>query len=73
MNWWVEDGQLIPPVPNRANYIHWIEDLLQLSSPPGAAPNTADLHPAVMLDLALCPKTRVIPDCPNALLGSVFS
>ena len=34
--WWVADGQLIPPVPNRANYIHWIEDLLRLSSPPGA-------------------------------------
>ena len=35
-DWWVPDGQLIPPVPNRLNYIHWIEDLLRLSSPPGA-------------------------------------
>ena len=35
-DWWIPDGQLIPPVPNRLNYIHWIEDLLRLSSPPGA-------------------------------------
>lgn len=34
--WWVPDGQLVPPVTNRANYIHWLEDLLALSSPPGA-------------------------------------
>jgi len=31
--WWIPDGQLIPPVTNRLNYIHWIEDLLDLSSP----------------------------------------
>ena len=36
VDWWIPDGQLIPPVPNRLNYIHWIEDLLSLSSPPGA-------------------------------------
>lgn len=30
------EGQLVPPVPNRANYIHWVADLLRLSSPPGA-------------------------------------
>lgn len=35
VDWWVADGQLIPPVPNRLNYILWIEDLLQLSSPAG--------------------------------------
>ena len=34
--WWVPDGHLVPPVTNRANYIHWLEDLLALSSPPGA-------------------------------------
>jgi len=35
--WWVPDGHLVPPVTNRANYIHWLEDLLALSSP-GARP-----------------------------------
>ncbi|KAK9797022.1 hypothetical protein WJX73_008069 [Symbiochloris irregularis] len=35
IDWWIPAGQLIPPVPNRANYIHWIQDLLQLSSPAG--------------------------------------
>ncbi len=33
LDWWIPDGHLIPPLPNRANYIHWIEDLLELSSP----------------------------------------
>lgn len=35
INWHLQTGQLIPAVTNRANYIHWINDLLQLSAPPG--------------------------------------
>ena len=35
IDWWVDDGQLVPAVTNRANYIHWLQDLLQLSSPSG--------------------------------------
>ncbi|KAK9805663.1 hypothetical protein WJX72_010774 [[Myrmecia] bisecta] len=37
IDWAIPPGQLIPPVTNRANYIHWLEDLLQLSSPAGQA------------------------------------
>lgn len=32
---WVPLGQLVPPVTNRANYIHWLQDLLGLSAPKG--------------------------------------
>lgn len=35
LEWWVPLGQLVPPVTNRANYIHWLEDLLSLSAPKG--------------------------------------
>lgn len=34
--WSVTPGQLIPPVPGRANYIAWLADLLALSAPLGA-------------------------------------
>lgn len=34
ITWDVPDGQLVPPVTNRANYIHWLEDLLVLSPQP---------------------------------------
>ena len=33
ITWDVPEGQLVPPVTNRANYIHWLEDLLVLSPP----------------------------------------
>ncbi|PNW88779.1 hypothetical protein CHLRE_01g044150v5 [Chlamydomonas reinhardtii] len=31
--WWLPEGQLVPPVTNRANYLHWVNDLLALSAP----------------------------------------
>lgn len=33
IDWWLPEGQLVPTVINRANYVHWINDLLGLSSP----------------------------------------
>jgi len=33
IEWWLPEGQLVPTVTSRANYIHWINDLLGLSSP----------------------------------------
>lgn len=44
LDWWVPDGQLIPPVPNRLNYIHWIEDLLRMSCPLGAISDGCIVH-----------------------------
>lgn len=34
ITWWIPDGQLCPTVPNRSNYIHWIEDLLSSDTIP---------------------------------------
>ena len=38
VEWWVPDGHLVPPLTNRLNYIHWLQDVLALSPPPGTAP-----------------------------------
>ena len=35
VTWDMPAGNLVPPVPNRANYLHWLNDLLGLSAPPG--------------------------------------
>ncbi|GAB4814487.1 hypothetical protein N2152v2_001533 [Parachlorella kessleri] len=35
VDWWLPEGQLVPPVTNRANYIHWLQDLLELAPAPG--------------------------------------
>lgn len=42
-DWEVPHPHLIPPVANRANYLHWIDDLLHLSSPPGALVRGLDI------------------------------
>lgn len=36
ITWDIPNGQLVPPLANRANYIHWLEDLLKLSAPEGS-------------------------------------
>jgi 23S rRNA (adenine1618-N6)-methyltransferase len=36
-HWEIPRGHLCPPAANRANYVHWIEDLLALSRPSSAS------------------------------------
>jgi 23S rRNA (adenine1618-N6)-methyltransferase len=45
-HWDVPRGHLCPPAANRANYVHWIEDLLELSRPASASASAAG--PAVV-------------------------
>ena len=45
-HWEVPRGHLCPPAANRANYVHWIEDLLALSRPASASASAAG--PAVV-------------------------
>lgn len=45
VTWELQQGQLVPPVANRANYIHWLEDLLRLSSPDEPAQACGESQP----------------------------
>ncbi|KAG2448442.1 hypothetical protein HYH02_006334 [Chlamydomonas schloesseri] len=52
LSWWLPEGQLVPPVTNRANYLHWINDLLDLSAPQEEYGGTAgELLPLRGLDI----------------------
>ena len=44
IKWWLPEGQLVPTLTNRANYIHWLHDLLLLSSPEGEARKGGHLY-----------------------------
>ncbi|GAQ86083.1 hypothetical protein KFL_002700020 [Klebsormidium nitens] len=68
VKWWIPDGQLCPTVTNRANYIHWIEDLLYLSPAPWHAqgPQTKSGH-VTGLDIG------VGANCIYPLLGATLN
>lgn len=55
ITWDIPDGQLVPPLANRANYIHWLEDLLQLSSPSPSHPVKGKTHRHMLLYQLLSP------------------
>ncbi len=43
--WSLPEGQLVPPLTNRSNYLHWINDLLHLSAPAtGRSARTRTMH-----------------------------
>ena len=46
VDWDIPEGALCPPIPGRADYIHYIADLLELDAP---AANRADASPGVTL------------------------
>eukprot|EP00803_Ostreobium_quekettii_P002088 evm.model.scf_565.7 EVM.evm.TU.scf_565.7 scf_565:35419-42558(+) len=62
INWDIPIGQLVPPLTSRVNYIHWLEDLLALSSPPG---------PVMGLDVG-CGANLIYPLLGASLLGWHF-
>ncbi|KAL3156172.1 hypothetical protein ABBQ32_012459 [Trebouxia sp. C0010 RCD-2024] len=64
ITWDVPDGQLVPPVTNRANYIHWLEDLLVLSPP-------LNTEPVIGLDVG-CGANCIYPLLGAALNGWRF-
>ena len=40
ITWDLPLGQLVPPLANRANYLHWLADLLALDAPRGVPDGT---------------------------------
>ncbi|KAG6548846.1 hypothetical protein Mapa_009608 [Marchantia paleacea] len=68
IKWWVPDGQLCPTVPNRANYIHWIDDLLSVSPAPWHSENPSQIRGVDIGTGANC----IYPLLGAALLGWHF-